>query len=299
MGLGVASKRIIIITPPSLLSIFVGSLKLLQKKIAVDITDIWHEEAQHLGYIKISLFASLSRGLELLALKLADIVTVATYSIKKYYVSSLGEEDKIHLLPTPLDDSLLKICKETRFKQRANELYNVIVYAGNFGKPQALDFAIKAFSILNKENVKVRLLLVGGGEEEEYLKHLIKLHKIDNVEIRPPVPREKLFNYIYKQSIAGLVALAFNKVLFYAIPTKLYEYIMCGLPFISYGSSVEIKRLSFITKSGIHVSEPEPSKLAEGIKYLMNNIAQFVENANKVSPQLLQQIDNALKLIIE
>jgi len=299
IGLGLFSKRIMFIIPPSILTIIVPFIKPLRSKIIVDITDLWHEEAQLLGYIKSRLLTAISRGAELLALKLAHVITVATYSIGKYYVYLLGNKKKrIYVLPTPIDELLAKKHRDTKTLLSSNTSYDTIVYAGNFGKPQALDFAIKAFKILNERGVKVKLLLIGGGEEERSLKHLVNILGVNNVEIRPPVPREELFSRIYPQASAGLLALSYVRALFYAIPTKMYEYIVCELPIVAYGSSIEVKHVITKWRLGVYVTENDPQKLAEAIMFLMNNKHLFIENTRKYTLYLTKQVHEVLDTII-
>jgi glycosyltransferase involved in cell wall biosynthesis len=298
IGLGLFSKRTIFIIPPSTLTIIVPFIKPLRNKIIVDITDLWHEEAQLLGYIKSRLLTAISKGAELFALKLAHVITVATYSIGKYYVYLLGNKKRIYTLPTPIDELLAKKCRDTKPLLSSNTSYDTIVYAGNFGKPQALDFAIKAFKILEERGVKVKLLLIGGGEEERSLKHLVNILGVNNVEIRPPVPREELFSRIYPQASAGLLALSYARALFYAIPTKMYEYIVCELPIVAYGSSIEAKHVITKWHLGVYVAENDPQKLAEAIMYLMNNKHLFIENTRKYALYLTKQVYEVLDTII-
>jgi glycosyltransferase involved in cell wall biosynthesis len=298
IGLGLFSKRIMLIIPPSTLTIIVPFIKPLRSKIIVDITDLWHEEAQLLGYIKSRLLTAISRGAELFALKLAHVITVATYSIGKYYAYLLGNKKKIYVLPIPINELLAKKHRDTKTLLSSNTSYDIIVYAGNFGKPQALDFAIKAFKILNERGVKVKLLLIGGGEEERSLKHLVNILGVNNVEIRPPVPREELFSRIYPQASAGLLALSYARALFYAIPTKMYEYLMCELPILAYGSSIEVKYLITKWRLGVYIAENDPQKLAEATMYLMKNKHLFIENTKKCISYLTKQANDVLSIIL-
>jgi glycosyltransferase involved in cell wall biosynthesis len=298
VSLGLVSKKIIFIIPPSPLTIIVPFIKPLRNKIIVDITDLWHEEAQYLGYIGSRLLTIISRGAELLALKLAHVITVATYSIGKYYASLLSNKRKIYELPTPTDELLVKKCRNAKVSFKPSTSHDTIVYAGNFGKPQALDFAIKAFKILNEKDVKLKLLLIGGGEDERNIKQLVNILGVNNVEIRSSIPREELFSRIYPQASAGLIALSYSKALFYAIPTKFYEYVICELPIIAYGSSLEVRHLITKWRLGLYVAENNPQKLAEAVMYLMNNKHLFIKNIEKFVSYLMKQVDDVLNIIV-
>jgi colanic acid biosynthesis glycosyl transferase WcaI len=295
IGVNLICDRVIIVTPPSPICLSAILSKIMRKKVIVDVTDLWYEEAIYLGYVRIGFLAAISRGLELLSLKTADLITVATHSIVKFYKSIFNEKE-FYVFPTLIDESLL--CKTSFSEQRKTECFTV-VYAGNFGKPQELSFAIEAFSILNKNSNNVRLLLIGGGEEEEKLRSLINSLKLSNVKLVPTIPREELFKKVYPYSTLGLVALSFNKSLFYALPTKVYEYLACGLPFVSYGNSKELKYLTLRFKCGIHIEYPNSLELAKAILYIVNHRDEFLLNVKKYIHIHKLQAESVLKLVLD
>jgi glycosyltransferase involved in cell wall biosynthesis len=119
----------------------------------------------------------------------------------------------------------------------------------------------------------------------------------DNVIIMGPMKREKLPN-LYSESLLGLVPLAFNRTLEYAVPTKLYEYLACGLPFLSYGASKELDRLAKSSGAGINVNDP--TRIAQTVIKLLDNphvIEQMSYNAIKFIEELDQQCIKALNNI--
>lgn len=293
------NETIIIIIPPTPVGIFTIIAKILRKKVIIDITDLWHEEAEHLGYIdkQYNFLKTLSRGLELLSIKISNIVTVASRTIKNYY-SKIYPDKNIILFPTPIDHFLTKEhCKK---EMDTNDKENIVIYAGNFGKPQALHLAIYAFATLKRNRDSSKLILVGGGEEEDNIKKLItKLRLSDQVKMVPPVPRYKLLEEYYARSKVGLVPLAFSKALVYAIPTKFYEYLACGLPFVSYGSSLELKHLALITNAGIHIDKEDPAEIARALSYVIDHYQQFSRNAKESFEQFSNTTRHLLQRLIE
>ncbi|MEM2510406.1 MAG: glycosyltransferase family 4 protein [Candidatus Methanomethylicia archaeon] len=297
IGLSFVSKMAIIITPPSPIHFTTLFLKMLGKKIVVDVTDLWHEEAEHLGYSKHSLFLILSRGLELLSLKISNLVTVASYTLAKFVKNMINSKKSIIVLPTPLDRPIMG-----RYN-RDNKLFKdeLIIYAGNFGKPQALHLAVKAFAILNSEGLgnRIKLLLIGGGEEEEHLRYIIQQLNINNVVILHPVSRDELFNKFLNKATVGLVPLSFNKALIYALPTKVLEYLACSLPYLSYGSSLELKRFALMFKAGLHVDVEDEREIAEAIKYIIKHKESFSINTQKAFNVLMSSSYDSLREIIK
>jgi len=292
------SDVIIVVTPPTPVCIFAIIAKLFKKKAIVDITDLWHEEAEYLGYVnrQYRLLNLLSKGLELLAIKLSKLVTVASRTIMKYYAKIFPYKD-IVVLPTPIDASLINERTENSI---SGDREDVVIYAGNFGKPQALHLALQAFAILKQNNVPGKLILIGGGEEETEIRKLITELKLnEHVKIIPPIPRQILFKEYYRKAKVGIVPLAFSKALVYAIPTKLYEYLACALPFVSYGSSLELKYVALVSKAGIHIHKEDPAEIAKALKYVIDQYKQLSRNAKAFFIDYTSLIECTLKMLIE
>jgi glycosyltransferase involved in cell wall biosynthesis len=290
-GLAMISQIIIVVSPPTPLLIVVPMIKVLRKKVIVDITDLWHEEATGLGFIKSgSMLVTLSTSIEMLSLRSANHIWVATHKIKDFLLTRGISNQKMEILPTPIDKKI--------FKPLARKKKLQIIYAGNFGKPQALDLMIKAMSEIRMYKPLLKLILIGGGECEQDLRTLIRSLKLhDNVIIMGPMKREKLPN-LYSESLLGLVPLAFNRMLEYAVPTKLYEYLACGLPFLSYGASKELDKLAKSSGAGINVNEP--TRIAQTVINLLDNphvIEQMSYNAIKFIEELDRQCIKALNNI--
>jgi glycosyltransferase involved in cell wall biosynthesis len=278
LSLVLVSQVVIVVSPPTSTLIMVPMIKILRKRVIVDITDLWHEEATGLGFIKAgSILLTLSRSIEVLSLRCANYIWVATRRIKDFLGSIMGiSKQKMEVLPTPIDTKIFR--PFTRKKKLQ------IIYAGNFGKPQALDLMVKAMATIIKRKPLLKLILVGGGECEQDLRLSIRNLKLDdNVIIMGPMEREKL-PILYSESLLGLIPLAFNRTLEYAVPTKLYEYLACGLPFLSYGVSKELNRLAKLSGAGINVNDL--TKIAQTVINLLDN------------PHIIEQMScNAIKFI--
>jgi len=292
--LSLISKMILIITPPTPLHFFTLLARMLGKKIVVDVTDLWNEEAKYLGYIRHSILLKLSQIVELISFRVANLISVASFVLAIFVRGMVGHKKRIVVLPTPFNGSFIK-------ENNSLPEENLVIYSGNFGKPQALHLAIKAFAILNKEQTsrKIKLLLIGGGEEEESLRNLAKQLKTDNVIFLQPISREELFSKFFNQATVGLVPLAFNKALTYAIPTKLFEYLAFNLPFLSYGNSLELKRIASIFKAGIHIDVENEYEIARALQDLINHNKLFKTNTKKVLEYFASQSYTALKEIMK
>jgi len=85
----------------------------------------------------------------------------------------------------------------------------------------------------------------------------------------------------------------------YAIPTKLYEYLACSLPFVSYGSSPELKYFALVSKAGIHIHEENPAEIAKALKYVIDRYKQLSRTAKAYFIDYTNLIERTLKMLIE
>ncbi|MFB0561703.1 MAG: glycosyltransferase family 4 protein [Candidatus Lokiarchaeia archaeon] len=106
---------------------------------------------------------------------------------------------------------------------------NFILYAGRFDWAKRVGILIKAYSMLDKDYRKnFKLKIVGQGNEEQYLKNLVKSKNIEkNVEFFPWIERKKLINLMARCSIFVLPSL------FEMMPVVVIEVMDCSKPVIS------------------------------------------------------------------
>nr|WP_319395164.1 glycosyltransferase family 4 protein [uncultured Desulfobacter sp.] len=102
-----------------------------------------------------------------------------------------------------------------------------VVYAGNMGEGQGLHTIIP--ELANRLTGKVAFRLIGDGGRRELLEMRIKETRCTNVELLPPISRDKLLNE-YKN--ADILFLHLNKydAFLKVLPSKLFEYGALGKP---------------------------------------------------------------------
>lgn len=105
-----------------------------------------------------------------------------------------------------------------------------ILYAGNIGEGQVIDMIIPQLSRILENSYE--FIIIGDGSRKEKLKKVIRLHKIKNIEILDPLPRDDLIRHYQNADILFLHLddnLAFQKVL----PSKIFEYAASGKPILA------------------------------------------------------------------
>ena len=256
---------VIVTTSPPIFVTLPGLLAkcLLRKRWIVDVRDLWIDASVSLGFIKKgSLYERASRGFERLFYGQSDLITVTTSEsacrIMRVY-PGLGPE-KFALVSNGVDTE--------RFWRPAAPKKRQIIYSGNIGHAQDLEKVILAMKDVSLRH-DVRLVIVGDGDLKEQLVSLVREHRLeDRVVFRDLVPRDRVPDVI-SESCIGVAPLKDLETLEYAIPTKVFEYMACGIPFIGC-SQGEIANIAEKSKGGI-IARNDVRAIADAICQLLDN----------------------------
>ena len=252
---------VIVTNPPPTLLISTLVSRVFRKKTIIDMRDFWIDAAVSLGFIKNKFIISCLKKFEKYCLVNSEIIITNSMYIQKKLIEEHPQK-KIKYVPFNVNLA--------EFRKIQCKIENELVYIGNIGTAQNLTKLIHAVSILVKEWPKIRLEIYGGGDEEDKIRREIEKLKLNqNIFMHKPVSREQIPTILSK-SMIGVVPLADNKKLAYAIPTKTFEYLACEIPIIAYGTSDELKRVLSDANAGMLV-EGEHDKLAEKIAMLLKD----------------------------
>jgi len=144
--------------------------------------------------------------------------------IEKLY--NLPKTDVLRNLPLPVKN-IVPVDYKSKFKN-----YNggkIILYQGIIVLGRGIEIY---FDVVKKYN-KCYLVLLGGGEDGEYYENLAAEMGIeDKVYFAGKIPQNELLNYTAGAD-AGLSVIDNNSTnSYYALPNKLFEYIMAEIPVI-------------------------------------------------------------------
>jgi glycosyltransferase involved in cell wall biosynthesis len=248
----------------------------LNKPWVVDIRDLWIDASVSLGYLEEdSAIEHVSRRFQRWVLHTADRLTVTTDSLREsvqtQYGDTLGE--KTVVIPNGVDTDRFRpderdgterplavpdnrsdtrrdggekktaVDGETTATDRPT-----IVYTGNLGSAQDLEACVRAMTHLSEDAV---LSLVGSGDTESKLRRVAREIGVEErVEFHGLVPREAVPGLLNEATI-GVAPLESTGTLAYAMPTKVYEYMACGLPVVVTGRG-EIERFVAESGGGVH-----------------------------------------------
>lgn len=233
---------VLVTSPPPQVYLIAITAKLLKKGVVVDVRDMFLDVSVGLGFIKRgTLVEKLFRFLESKALNLADAVTTVTPTIRKLLAVTYGvNPSKCHVVPNGVDLGIFQ-CKGLRRLPR-------MVYTGHFGHAQDFDTFLEGYSMVDEKS-RLPLILAGGGERlQTVLERANELGISEWVKYLGVLPREEVVTLLCS-SLLGVAPIKVDESLEYAVPSKIYEYLACGLPFIGVGYG-EIEKVARESKAG-------------------------------------------------
>lgn len=254
---------VIITSAPPIFTGMTGYLikKITKKKWVFDVRDLWIDASVSLGFIKKgSFFEKVSRRYEMICYGVCDGISATTKELKNVIIKQNNvPDDKIVIISNGVDT---KVFKPLNMKK------NRIVYAGNIGYAQDLKKVILAVKKIN-EKVTIEFFLIGNGDIKKDLESLVINEGLEDIiTFTGSLDRTRIPKLV-AESLVGIAPLKYLDSLEYAVPTKVYEYMSCGIPFIATGDG-EIENLVKSSLSGL-IAKNNVESIYENIIYLIKN----------------------------
>ncbi|ARS91778.1 hypothetical protein B1756_09680 [Natrarchaeobaculum aegyptiacum] len=255
----------------------------------VDIRDLWIDVSADLGFIDDDgLAARLSRRYRELELRRADLLTVTSPGTTEQLREQYDFETPVSLVPNGVDTRRFRpagdvaVDREASDRRRSTHTHPEVatsgsgasqaptevdlIYTGNLGYAQDLETCIRALSHTERA---VTLRIVGDGDRRDALEELaVEVGVDEQVEFTGLVDRETVPDLLTDARI-GLAPLEDRESLSYAVPTKLYEYMACGLPVLATGRG-QIERHVDDSGAGV-VAADDPAAVAAVIDDLLDD----------------------------
>jgi len=226
-------------TPPITLSPLLEKLKkLFQARVFLILRDIFPQNAKDLGMIRDPFLFTYFRNRERHLYKISDVIGCMSPGnmnfLRKQDHNLFAEDSKITYFPNWIQPSPAKNKKQENrvsFRQRFNlEGKFVVLFGGNFGKPQKMEFILElAEKVQHLEDVV--FLLIGDGTEKTRIQQLVHQRSLKNVRTYDRLPREEYQSLINEADI-GLVNLS-EKFTIPNIPSRTLGYWDAALPILA------------------------------------------------------------------
>ncbi|QBZ97133.1 glycosyltransferase family 4 protein [Flavobacterium sangjuense] len=284
-------KKVVIQSPPLLLSfisVFVLSLK--NKKIILNISDLWPLAAIELGALKKgSLSHKFSLFFERYIYKKATLILGQSNEIITH-VHTLFPDKKCFLYRNFPDHSI----SEMELKTEENQPIKIF-YAGLLGIAQGV------FELCQKIDLKglnVEFHIFGDGAEKTQIEGLISSQKEQQLFFHGMLDRKELHNKLKSFDIA-IVPLKTR--IYGSVPSKIFEYGSLGFPILYFGGGegetiVNENNLGWVASVGNYDDLNEKLKAISRVKKSELDVMkkQIFDESLKVF-----DLDNQMKILIE
>lgn len=247
-GLFIAKRADVIYAyhPPLTVGITASLLRIFRRiPVVYDIQDMWPDTLRATGMLNNSLALNVVASVCLWVYRRVDHIVVLSPGFKQLLIQRGVPATKIDVIYNWADESSLIKPQGQLAREFPCSEYFRIVFAGNMGKAQALDFVLDAAEILQNQDSRVRFVLVGGGIEVDRLKRRMVELKLNNVIFIPSVPMTEVGIYL-NEADALLVSLLKDPLFEVTIPSKTQAYMSVGKPLIMAvdGDAAELVMLS-------------------------------------------------------
>ena len=168
--------------------------------VVYEVRAFWEDAAVDHGTAKENgLRYKLTRALETYALKNADAVTTICEGLRRDIVARGVGADKVTVIPNAVDIDKFAVggVADLALKQKLGlQDMRLIGFIGSFYAYEGLDVLLRALPAMLARQSDLRVLLVGGGPQDERLRQQAKdLGIADNVVFTGRVPHEQVQQY--------------------------------------------------------------------------------------------------------
>lgn len=162
--------------------------------------------------------------IEYMFIRFADIITVTGPMDKNFLVSKYGLNNVLLLRNLPLFQEKYHYQKVIESEQDITLVYQGVMLEG-----RGLEILLRIL----KDVSGINLYLIGDGELTPKLKMLVKEFELsERVNFIGSVHQNELSNFTSQGDVGISFIENISESYYYALPNKMFEYLMCGLPVI-------------------------------------------------------------------
>ena len=294
-------------TPPVFTGISAYIISLLKRKpYIVEIQDLWPKGPIALGYLKNRYLISLAKAIERFMYKKACRVYVISHTMRKEVINTGVEPGKVEIHFNWVDTNIYRPVREVTGLRKEYNLNGkfVILFAGNIGLAQGLEYVLEAAKLL-QEKKDIVFVFVGGGIEKKKLLQIKELYQLQNALFIPRQPELVIPKFL---SMADVLLIHLNKAEHRraAIPSKTQAYMSCERPLLV-AAECDAAEIVIQNRCGITVAPQDPEAIAEAVLYLDSTrhlLEEMGKNARDYAlksfdqQKLVQEIERSLQDIL-
>lgn len=179
-------------------------------------------------------------------------------------VKSYGiEKQKVNIIPNPVDIATITERAQERIEDSVYQAKNnIIISIGRLGKEKGFAYLIRAISLLSKNDIDCKLVILGEGAEENNLYNLSKELNIED-RVRFLGFRSNPYKYLARSKIFVLSSL------YEGFPNVLLEAMALGVPSIATRCPTGPEEIITDEVNGLLIPQADEKALANAIKKLL------------------------------
>lgn len=256
--------------PPPTIWLPAWIIRLLHRvPFVYEIHDLWPDALASSTMVKNSVLLKIADSCCRFIYKNANRIIGQNPGFKKELVKRGVTEDKIDVVYHWCDDSAIKACpydpdlaKQLDFTGKFN-----IIFAGGFGKGQALSSVLDAALMLRDELPQVQFVFVGNGVEEQMLRNKAEDKNLTNVIFHDRRPMSEIGPILSLADVC-LVHLKDNLLHEITVPSKVQAYMCVGKPILTgvAGSATDLVNMAC---AGISCKPEDSESIADSVRTLV------------------------------
>ena len=221
-------------------AIFMGDMSVISTWIGSLICKLRNKKVYFWGHGLYGNESSLKKFIRVLFLRLADRNILYENRAKNLLIKSGFDNKTLDVIYNSLDyDNQLELFKRLEKKKNSNQLFKkkipIIVFIGRLTKNKKIDILIKSVEIINKNNPRVNLLLIGDGPQKKNLQVLSNkiLNKSNFIFYGGLYDEKKIAELLYESSICispGNIGLTAIHSLSYGTPVASHDNLNFQMP---------------------------------------------------------------------
>jgi len=159
-----------------------------------------------------------------------DHVIMVSYGCAQYTTEKYGIALPTVIMNTPEINSDEATTRSLRAEFNIPDSHVVLVHQGSLQKNRGIEETIQAV----REIPDCTYIIIGYGQHRPFLEEYVRSENLsDKVKFFGPVPSEQLVEWAASADIGICTIVGKTKSYLYAMPNKLFEYTMAGLPVVA------------------------------------------------------------------
>lgn len=243
------------------------------------VQDLWPESISAAGGINNKSIITVLDWLTRFIYKHSKKVLVQSKAFIPYIINQNTKKDKLVYYPNSSENYYVELSTDQELLKTLPKGIKLL-FAGNIGEAQSFDTLLQAASILKKELIDVKWIILGDGRMKDYVNQKIKeLNLGDNFFLLGAFPSTEMPKY-FSCADALIVSLKKDPIFALTIPSKIQSYLACGKPIIT---SLDGEGSKIIRESNAGFTGP-----SEDYAGLVTNVKKFL-NLSKEEQKILGQ----------